>query len=201
MSSSKSAKRKTPSTPSQTFLSKTFHWINLISLLLMISSGLQIYNANPVFGGRAGWHFPEFLLLGGWLGGGRDWHFVAMWFFSLNLLWYGVYIFYTRRWRHRFVSGADIKVLQVSENIKRKNYAWHRLIYTSIIPVLLLAILTGTAMYKPVQFYWLSGLFGSWQILRTVHFITVPAVILFIGLHSLLALKVGSVRLVKSMFV
>jgi len=200
MSSSTSVKRKVPSTPNQTFLSKTFHWINIISLLLMISSGLQIYNANPVFGGRAGWHFPDFLLLGGWLGAARHWHFAAMWFFGLNLLWYGVYIFYTHRWRHRFVTSADIKVLQVGENVKRKNYAWHRLIYTGIIPVLLLAIATGLAMYKPAQLAWLSGLFGNWQILRTLHFITVPTVILFTGLHSLLALKVGSVRLVKSMF-
>ena len=60
--------------PSQAVLAKAFHWVNIISLILMIGSGLQIYNANPVFGGRAGWDFPKFLLLGGWLAGGRDWH-------------------------------------------------------------------------------------------------------------------------------
>ena len=196
-----SSKRKVRSTPSQTFLSKTFHWINIISLILMITSGLQIYNANPVFGGREGWHFPDFLLLGGWLAGGRHWHFAAMWLFSLNLLWYGLYIFITRRWQRRFADRGDLKALQVSQNPKRKNYAWHRLVYTAIIPVLLLAILSGLAMYKPVQLHWLSGLFGSWQNLRTVHFITVPTVILFTIAHSLLALKVGSIRLVKSMFV
>jgi thiosulfate reductase cytochrome b subunit len=196
-----SSKRKDPPTPSQTFLAKTFHWINIISLMLMITSGLQIYNANPVFGGREGWHFPHFLLLGGWLGGGRNWHFAAMWFFSLNLLWYGLYIFVTRRWQRRFASNSDLKALQVSQNPKRKNYAWHRLIYTGIIPVLLLAILSGLAMYKPVQLHWISGLFGSWQTLRTVHFITVPTVLLFTLIHSLLALKVGSFRLIKSMFI
>ena len=99
-----------------------------------------------------------------------------------------------------FRSG-DLKALQVSQNPKRKNYAWHRLVYTAIIPVLLLAILSGLAMYKPAQLHWISGLFGSWQTLRTVHFITVPTVILFTIAHSLLALKVGSIRLVKSMFV
>lgn len=195
-----SSKRKVPPKPSQTFLVKTFHWINIISLILMITSGLQIYNANPVFGGRGGWHFPDFLLLGGWLGGGRNWHFAAMWFFSLNLLWYGLYILITRRWQRRFVDGGDVKALRVSQNPKRKNYAWHRLVYTGIIPVLLLAIFSGLAMYKPAQLHWFSGLFGSWQTLRTVHFITVPTVIVFTITHSLLALKVGSVRLVKSMF-
>lgn len=196
-----SSKRKVSPKPKQTFLAKTFHWINIISLIIMISSGLQIYNANPVFGGRGGWNFPEFLLLGGWLAGGRNWHFAAMWFFSLNLLWYGIYIFITRRWQRRFIDGGDIKALQVSQNIKRKNYAWHRLVYTSIIPVLVLAIFSGLAMYKPAQLHWLAGLFGSWQTLRTIHFITVPTVFLFTIVHSFLALKVGSFRLIKSMFI
>jgi thiosulfate reductase cytochrome b subunit len=186
--------------PKQAFLAKTFHWINIISLLLMIGSGLQIYNANPVFGGRAGWRFPAIFGLGGWLGGGRDWHFAIMWIYALNLLWYGVYIALTRRWKNRFASNQDLKALQTSQNPKRKNYARHRLLYTAIIPFLVLAILSGLAMYKPAQLYWLSGLFGHWQTLRTVHFITVPLVVLFSIAHSFLALKVGSTRLVKSMF-
>ncbi len=201
MTASVPAKRpKSPPVPTQEILAKVFHWVNILSLLVMLTSGLQIYNANPVFGGRGGWHFPDFLLLGGWLGGGRSWHFAAMWFYSLNLLFYGLYILISRRWKKRFASSSDLKALQVSQNVKRKNYALHRLVYTIIIPVLLLAIISGLAMYKPAQFYWLSGLFGSWQTLRTVHFISVPIIILFTVVHSLLALTVGSTRLVKSMF-
>ncbi|NJN00998.1 MAG: cytochrome b/b6 domain-containing protein [Leptolyngbyaceae cyanobacterium SL_1_1] len=192
--------RKRPAVPKQALLAKAFHWVNIISLLLMMTSGLQIYNANPVFGGRAGWHFPDFFLLGGWLAGGRHWHFAMMWIFSLNLLLYGLYIFITRRWKRRFVSTSDIQVLQAGQNPKRKAYSWHRLVYTAIIPVLLLAIASGLSMYKPAQLHWLSGLFINWQILRTVHFITVPIVVLFAFVHSLLALKVGQIRLVKSMF-
>ncbi|NJL84837.1 MAG: cytochrome b/b6 domain-containing protein [Leptolyngbyaceae cyanobacterium SM1_1_3] len=182
--------RKRPAVPKQALLAKAFHWVNIISLLLMMTSGLQIYNANPVFGGRAGWHFPDFFLLGGWLAGGRHWHFAMMWIFSLNLLLYGLYIFITRRWKRRFVSTSDIQVLQAGQNPKRKAYSWHRLVYTAIIPVLLLAIASGLSMYKPAQLHWLSGLFINWQILRTVHFITVPIVVLFAFVHSLLALKV-----------
>jgi thiosulfate reductase cytochrome b subunit len=79
----------TPSTPEknvkqrliqhQDIRAKLFHWINIISLIIMICSGLEIYNANPVFGGREGWNFPTLVLLGGWLAGGRDWHFAGMW--------------------------------------------------------------------------------------------------------------------------
>ncbi|WP_432813765.1 hypothetical protein [Pantanalinema sp. GBBB05] len=81
--------------PKQAVAVKIFHGVNIISLILMMSSGLQIYNANPVFGGREGWHFPKVLLLGGWLAGGRDWHFAIMWIYSLNLLGYGLLIFIT----------------------------------------------------------------------------------------------------------
>lgn len=194
---------QTPRPPlkvTQAIPAKIFHWANIISLLLMITSGLQIYNANPVFGGRAGWHFPPILLLGGWLAGGRHWHFAAMWLFAINLLWYGIYIVITRRWKHRFVGSNDLKVLQQSQNQKRRNYAWHRVAYTAIIPILLLAVITGIGMYKPGQFYWIVDCFGSWFALRIVHFISVPLVIIFALIHSLLGLKVGGSRLIDSMF-
>jgi thiosulfate reductase cytochrome b subunit len=179
---------------------KLFHWVNIISLLMMLTSGLQIYNANPVFGGREGFHFPPIGLLGGWLAGGRHWHFIAMWFFSLNLLWYGVYILVTRRWQHRFVGQNDIQALRESQNPKRRIYAWHRVAYTSIVFVLLLAMFTGIGMYKPAQFPWIAEFFGDWFALRVMHFLTVPAVILFAIAHSWLALKAGGDRLVNSMF-
>lgn len=185
---------------SQASLAKIFHLVNIISLVLMITSGLQIYNANPVFGGRGGWQVPPIFLLGGWLAGGRHWHFAAMWLFSLNLLCYGLYILITRRWQHRFLGSNDLKALQVGRNPKRKIYAWHRLAYTAIIPVLLLAILSGLGMYKPAQFYWIVDMFGDWQALRIVHFISVPTVVIFAIAHSWLGLKVGGSRLLESMF-
>lgn len=194
------AKTIPPWLPRQAILAKSFHWINLISLFLMLTSGLQIYNANPVFGGRSGWHLPSIFTLGGWLAGGRHWHFAAMWLFSLNLLWYGLYVLISRRWRHRFVGTNDIKALQHSQNQKRRIYAWHRIAYTVIVPILLLAILTGIGMYKPAQFPWIVEMFGSWQALRVMHFSSVPIVVLFAIAHSWLGLKAGGSRLLESMF-
>jgi thiosulfate reductase cytochrome b subunit len=185
---------------SQSLFAKTFHWINVVSVFIMLTSGLQIYNANPVFGGREGLHVFPLFTLGGWLAGGRDWHFFGMSLFALNLLWYGVYILISRRWKHRFVSGKDVKALQMGQNPKRKAYAWHRLAYTAIVPLLLLAIFTGIGMYKPAQFPWIVDCFGDWQALRVVHFATVPIVLFFSAVHSALALKVGGSRLVESMF-
>ena len=186
--------------PSQAIAAKIFHAGNIISLLIMITSGLQIYNANPVFGGRGGLTIFPLFTLGGWLAGGRHWHFAAMWLFSLNLFSYGIYIFVTHRWQKRFVSGKDIKALQKTQNHQRLNYAWHRIIYTAIIPILLLAIFTGIGMYKPAQFSLIVDIFGNWQALRIAHFASVPIVVIFAWLHWQLGQKVGGNALTKSMF-
>lgn len=192
-----SQKRKLPT---QAIGAKIFHSGNIISLFIMLTSGLQIYNANPVFGGRTGFHIPPIFTLGGWLAGGRHWHFLGMWLFSLNLLWYGIYILITQRWRHRFVGANDLKALQKSHNYQRLIYAWHRIVYTAIIPILLLAVFTGIGMYKPSQFPKIVEIFGSWEALRIVHFATVPMVILFVVIHSLLGRKAGGEQLTESMF-
>ncbi|MGI2907762.1 cytochrome b/b6 domain-containing protein [Tolypothrix sp. VBCCA 56010] len=186
--------------PTQAIGAKIFHSCNIISLFIMLTSGLQIYNANPVFGGRAGLHIPPLFTLGGWLAGGRHWHFAGMWLFSLNLLWYGIYVLITRRWRHRFVNINDIKALQKTQNSKRLSYAWHRIVYTAIIPILLLALFTGIGMYKPAQFSWIVDMFGSWEALRIVHFSSVPSVILFVLIHWQLGRKAGGEELTESMF-
>ncbi|WP_016953610.1 cytochrome b/b6 domain-containing protein [Anabaena sp. PCC 7108] len=191
---------KSQKLPTQARGAKIFHSINIISLFLMLTSGLQIYNANPVFGGRAGLQIPPIFTLGAWLAGGRHWHFAAMWLFSLNFLGYGIYIFVTRRWRHRFVGNNDIKALQKTQNTQRLTYAWHRIIYTAIIPVLFLAILTGIGMYKPAQFSWIVNIFGDWQALRIVHFLSVPLVTIFVVIHWRLGQKSGGNKLTESMF-
>ena len=86
----------------QTGFVKILHSLIIISLLLMMTSGLQIYNATPVFGGKTGWQVPKWATLGGWLAGGRDWHFTVMWVFSFTLLIYGIYIFLTHAVPHTF---------------------------------------------------------------------------------------------------
>lgn len=187
--------------PSQTIAAKVFHWINIISVTTMLLSGLQIYNANPVFGGRAGVHIPPILLLGGWLAGGRDWHFAAMNLFAANLLAYGVYVLISRRWKTRFVGVNDVQAMASSRSPQRKAYALHRLAYTAIVPVLVGAIVSGVGMYKPAQFDWILKLASDdWQILRVVHFMTVPIVLVFVVVHVALVWRVGARNLVASMF-
>ena len=63
------------------------HWINVLAILIMVTSGWQIYNAAPLFG----FTFPGELTLGGWLGGALQWHFAAMWLLAVSGLVYVVY--------------------------------------------------------------------------------------------------------------
>src|SRR5258708_23517322 len=54
---------------------RIMHWIGATAVICMILSGLQIYNASPLLP----FTFPQWMTLGGWLGGGIAWHLSAMW--------------------------------------------------------------------------------------------------------------------------
>src|SRR5439155_2942789 len=63
------------------------HWINVLAVLIMITSGWSIYNASPLFP----FEIPSQITLGGWLAGALQWHFAGMWLFALNGLVYLAY--------------------------------------------------------------------------------------------------------------
>src|ERR1043165_6968280 len=63
------------------------HWLNVLAVLIMITSGWAIYNASPLFG----FEIPFALTLGGWLAGALQWHFAGMWLFAINGLVYVLY--------------------------------------------------------------------------------------------------------------
>ncbi|WP_424185120.1 cytochrome b/b6 domain-containing protein [Synechococcus sp. WH 5701] len=185
---------------------RAFHAFNLLVLLVMAGSGLQIYNANPVFGGREGATVPELFTLGGWLAGGRDWHFGFMGLYALNLgLWMALLL--TRR-RRRLAETGDLSTIRASAHAPRRRLASHRLVYTLMLILLGFSLITGLAMYKPAQFWWLSGLFSfgeafgvtAWQTLRVCHFATIPAIALLLIAHVLLSWRIGGLRLLRSMF-
>src|SRR5512134_395004 len=74
------------------------HWVNALSVSLMIASGWRIYDAAPLFD----LHFPKALTLGGWLGGALQWHFAAMWLLVVNGLLYLTLNLATGRFARRF---------------------------------------------------------------------------------------------------
>ena len=185
--------------PNQSILAKIFHWVNLLSLFLMITSGLQIYNANPVFGGRAGWHFPPIFLLGGWLAGGRHWHFAAMWVLVINGVVYVTFGIITGRFRRKLLPirpgdviadmRAALTFKLAHDDLSRYN-AIQRLLYLGVILAGVVIVLSGISIWKPVQFQELTALFGGYDAARYVHFFAMAAIVGFLVVHVALALIV-----------
>jgi thiosulfate reductase cytochrome b subunit len=191
--------RKNPAPRPSPLWTRTFHAVDIVVLLIMTGSGLQIYNANPVFGGRGGTTFPDIFTLGGWLAGGRHWHFGFMGLYALNLgIWIALLV---QRRRKRLAEPGDFSTLGHSKSEPKRRLAAHRIVYTVMLVVLGFSLLTGLAMYKPAQLWWLSGLFGSWQTLRVCHFATIPAMLGLVIAHGVISWRIGGLRFIRTMFV
>src|SRR6201998_2400301 len=64
------------------------HWLNTVALFVMAASGLRIFQAFPSFGPKIPerdlLHVPGSLTLGGWLGGGLQWHMTFAWIYVVT---------------------------------------------------------------------------------------------------------------------
>jgi thiosulfate reductase cytochrome b subunit len=174
---------------------RAMHWTNAFAMVLMIMSGWQIYNASPLFDFR----FSHAITLGGWLGGALLWHFAAMWLLMVNGLVYLIVGLATGRFRKKLLpitpTGvvSDVKAALTfklaHDDLTKYNYV-QKLLYAGIIVVGVVIVLSGLSIWKPVQLYWLSELFGGYEIARYVHFICMSLIVAFLIVHVALALLV-----------
>ena len=65
-----------------------------------------------------------------------------------------------------------------------------KLLYAGIIVVGIVIVLSGLAIWKPVQLQYLTALFGGYDVARYVHFICMAAIVAFLVVHVALALLV-----------
>jgi thiosulfate reductase cytochrome b subunit len=166
---------------------RLMHWIGVYAMACMILSGLVIYNASPLLP----FDFPRWAGLGGWLGGALAWHLSAMWLLFADgaaYLAYGFLFGHFRRDLHP-PSVAEL-ALDVREALRFRlahrigHYnAVQRLLYAGILVVMVVAVLTGLSIWKPVQFGWLTGLFGGYPIARGIHLTMMLLIVAFIVLH------------------
>ncbi len=74
------------------FIVRLCHWVNAVSLFVMVGSGLQIFRAFPSFGAKIPQKdlldWPKGFALGGWLGGALQWHLTFMWIYIATGLLY-----------------------------------------------------------------------------------------------------------------
>jgi thiosulfate reductase cytochrome b subunit len=155
----------------------------------MGASGLQILRAFPSLGARGAlysWYPfqgkapPSWLRLGGWLGGARALHFSLAWLLLGNAVVYLVYYFSTGEWRRRMFSPRrDLReaiamamyYLRLRKEAPPQGLynALQRLAYTSAIALGAVEVLSGLAIYKPVQLRWLASLLGGYDAARAIH--------------------------------
>jgi thiosulfate reductase cytochrome b subunit len=172
------------------------HWINAVAIIIMIGSGWKIYNDDVIFG----WlHFPESIVIGKWMQYALQWHFFAMWILVLNGLAYLTYGFITGRFRRMLLPirpdefAATIKDalrFRLAHDDPTKYNAVQKLLYIGVILLGIMIVISGLAIWKPVQFSELLALFGSFQIARLVHFLSMTGIALFMIVHVALALLV-----------
>jgi thiosulfate reductase cytochrome b subunit len=171
------------------------HWINAVAMLVMIGSGWEIYNASPLFP----FTFPSSITLGGWLAGALLWHFAAMWVLAINGLVYLILGLATGRFRRKLLpihpreviadTRAALTFRLAHDDLAVYN-AVQRLLYAGIIVVAVVIVLSGLAIWKPVQLQELTALFGGYEAARYVHFICMALIVGFLVVHILLALIV-----------
>jgi len=68
--------------------------------------------------------------------------------------------------------------------------AVQKLLYVGVIGAGVVIILSGVAIWKPVQFQELTALFGGYDAARYVHFGAMAAIVGFLAVHVALALLV-----------
>jgi len=171
------------------------HWVNALAMLVMIGSGWEIYNASPLFP----FTFPKSITLGGWLAGALLWHFAAMWVLAINGLVYLALGLVTGRFRSKLLPiqpgelAADLKAafaLRLSHDDLSVYNSVKRLLYFSVILAGVVIVLSGLAIWKPVQLQELTALFGGYDAARYVHFFAMAAIVGFLAIHVLLAIIV-----------
>ena len=190
------------------------HWCAAVLIFGMVASGLQIYRAYPRFGDRGGPYlpqpfqdvaFPGWARLGGWLAGGLNWHFFLMWPLMIVGVVYVASLVVTGEWRKLIFRPRDVVPatqmqlyylrLRKEHPPQGKHNALQKLAYTSILLLGVLSVLTGWAVYKPVQLSWLTALFGGYQAARYWHFGAVWLFVAFTVLHVIMVLVVDRASL------
>ena len=175
---------------------RIMHWVNAVVMLIMITSGWGIYDDDVII---RGFHFSSFWRLGDWAAWSLNWHFAGMWFFVINGLIYLAYGFASGRFHEKLLPIQPTEVVQTvidtlhfkiaHEDITVYN-AVQKLLYIIVILAGISQVITGIAIWKPVQFSGLAWLLGGFQTARVLHFAGMAVIVGFLIVHVVLALLV-----------
>ncbi len=177
---------------------RIMHWINAFAMIVMITSGWGIYDDDVII---RGFSFPGFLRLGEWAAPSLNYHFAGMWLLALNGLVYLTYGAATGRFRERLVPIRLVELVHTvrdtlhfriqHEDLTTYN-AVQKLLYVVVIVAGVSQVVTGLAIWKPVQFSPLVSLLGGFQTARVIHFLGMAVIVGFLAVHVMLSLLVPS---------
>lgn len=204
-------------------LVRVTHWINALSFVLLVPSGIAILLAHPEFyWGEVGYFgFPAALTLPfepnfdhtAW---GRGMHFLFAWVLVLNGIVYLLCGLINGHFRRQMLPRlAQLRPAHVWHEIRehirfvrptgeavRHYNVLQKIAYLLVISVLLpLMLLTGLTMSPAVTaaFPELFTLFGGRQSARFIHFICASALLLFLVIHIVQIFVVGFANEMRSM--
>ncbi len=175
---------------------RVMHWTNAVAMLVMITSGWGIYDDDVII---RGFQFGSTLRLGDWAAWSLNWHFAGMWLLVINGLCYLVYGVVTGRLRERMLPiriGEILETIRDTLHLKIKHddlttyNAVQKLLYIVVILAGIAQVVTGLAIWKPVQFSGLVLWLGGFQSARIIHFAGMSVIVGFLLVHVLLALLV-----------
>jgi thiosulfate reductase cytochrome b subunit len=173
---------------------RLMHWLNAVAIVMLIGSGWQIYNASPLFG----FTFPPALTIGQWLGAGIAWHLAFIWLLIGNGAFYLIWGVASGHFKRRFWPlslGAARREIGAALRFKLTHEhgvynAVQKLLYVGVIFAGIMIVLSGLAIWKPVQLWPLTDLLGGYFVARYVHFCAMAVIAAFVVIHVLLVILV-----------
>ncbi|MBN9524735.1 MAG: cytochrome b/b6 domain-containing protein [Alphaproteobacteria bacterium] len=175
---------------------RIMHWLNALAMLVMVTSGWKIYEDEPLFGTV---RFPDAITLGGEAQGALQWHYAGMWLMVANGLAYVAYGLATGRFRRLLLpirpgellaTLRDALRLRLGHDDLTRYNPVQKAMYVGVLAIGFVQVISGLAIWKPVQFAELTLLFGDFQGARIAHFVGMMAIVLFVFVHATLALIV-----------
>jgi Ni/Fe-hydrogenase b-type cytochrome subunit len=210
-------------------VTRIWHWLNALAVFAMIGSGLMIFNAHPrLYWGQYGANFDHAWLelprFPGWatipsaysLSTARHWHLFFALVLAFALLAFMIASLINRHiQRDLRVRRAELAPRHLSADLKAHlAFRFHdperpaaynifqKLSYVGVIFVLLpLLIFSGLALSPGMDaaWPWLTDIFGGRQSARSIHFIAMAALVLFIVVHLALVILAGPINEIRSM--
>src|SRR5437764_8701337 len=157
---------------------RIMHWINVVCLVILLGSGLQIFNAHPALYWGADSRdatlllqldrFPSWATIPGphWLAMGRVWHFFFAWLFFVNGIAYVLYTIFSGHLRRdlvptkpewRGIGASIVQHLKLKhphgDEAKRYNVL-QNIAYLSIVFIVLPLIVVGGFAMSPMMDAW-----------------------------------------------